>query len=82
MNDWRGWVTTLKRFQRENKNFLGYKQLNTFNHPYHIHIQINRQETFHQSVSFQYILSGENYQESESSVEYPLPMICTRKIYF
>ena len=26
--------------------------------------------------------AGENYQESESSVEYPLPMICTRKIYF
>ena len=24
---------------------------------------------------------GENYQESESSVESPLPMICTRKIY-
>ena len=23
-----------------------------------------------------------NYQESESSVEYTLPMICTRKIYF
>ena len=27
-------------------------------------------------------LSGENYQESESPLEYPLPMICTRKIYF
>ena len=26
--------------------------------------------------------SGENYQESESSVEYPLPMTCARKIYF
>ena len=26
--------------------------------------------------------SGENYQENESSKEYPLPMICTRKIYF
>ena len=29
-----------------------------------------------------YIHAGENHQESESSVEYPLPMICTRKIYF
>ena len=25
---------------------------------------------------------GENYQESESSVECPLPMTCTRKIDF
>ena len=28
------------------------------------------------------VRSGENYWESESSVECPLPMICTRKIYF
>ena len=26
-------------------------------------------------------LPGENYQESESSLEYSLPAICTRKIY-
>ena len=26
--------------------------------------------------------SGENYQGSESSVEYPLPIICTRRINF
>ena len=28
------------------------------------------------------LMSGENYQEREPSVEYLLPMICTRKIYF
>ena len=49
-------ATTLKRFQQGNKYFLGYKQLNTLNHPYYIHIQINRQKTFHHSVSFQHIL--------------------------
>ena len=52
-NDWRGnntqWISA-------GKYFLGYKQLNTLNHPYYIHIQINGQETFHHSASFQYIL--------------------------
>ena len=28
------------------------------------------------------VVAGENYQESESSVEYPLPMTRTRKFYF
>ena len=37
---------------------------------------INSQIGLHQ------VPAGENYQESESSVEEPLPMICTRKIYF
>ena len=27
-------------------------------------------------------MSGENYQESESSLDYPLPMLCTRKNLF
>ena len=34
------------------------------------------------AISKHYTAAGENYQESESSVESPLPMICTRKIYF
>ena len=38
--------------------------------------------TFLDTLNKQSTLSGENYQESESSVEHPLPMICTRKIYF
>ena len=38
-----GEAINLHRFKQGNKYFQGYKKLNTFDHPYHLHKRLDRE---------------------------------------